>query len=140
MFTFSDWARCGAAVAVAAVLSACGTSTVSKDVDDAGVAGEVVFPKLEEAWVKEGSFPNAENLRKIGPGVTKDQLYVLVGRPHFKEGMGSVREWDYIFKFAEGKAEPKVCQYKVIFDKEQRGQTFHWLPAACGGVVEQGSK
>lgn len=137
MFTFSDWARCGAAVAVAAVLSACGTASVSKDVDDAGVAGEVVFPKLEDAWVKEGSFPNAENLRKIGPGVTKDQLYLLAGRPHFKEGMGSVREWDYIFKFRNGKAEPTVCQYKVVFDKVVHGQTFHWLPASCADLIKE---
>ncbi|MHC9086912.1 OmpA family protein [Luteimonas sp. RIT-PG2_3] len=86
--------------------------------------------------LKEGTFPNIDNLRAIGPGVTKDQLYDLLGRPHFREGLVGVREWDYLFHFrtADGVV---TCQYKVIFDKDYRGQGFHWAPESCAERIRQ---
>ncbi|MGJ7493316.1 OmpA family protein [Variovorax sp. ZT4R33] len=116
-------------------LQACGTSTVSKRISDEGVAGEVVFPAQKDAWFREGTFPNLDNLRRIAPGVTKDQLYDFVGRPHFSEGMGAVREWDYIFHFRTPTGV-KTCQYKAIFDKNVVAQTFHWLPTDCADVLK----
>jgi len=131
--------RAGMALAVAALvlgLQACGTATVSKKISDDGVAGEVVFPDREKnAWLKEGTFPNLDNLRQIAPGVTKDQLYDLVGRPHSEEGLAGVREWDYVFHFRTP-AGVKTCQYKGIFDTKGLAQTFHWLPAGCGDVLK----
>jgi len=131
--------RAGMALAVATLvlgLQACGTSTVSKKISDDGVAGEVVFPDREKnAWLKEGTFPNLDNLRQIAPGVTKDQLYDLVGRPHFEEGLAGVREWDYVFHFRTPTGV-KTCQYKAIFDTKGLAQTFHWLPAGCGDVLK----
>lgn len=119
-------------------LAGCGTSVVSRNVDDNGHAEEVVFPDAgTQAWLKEGTFPRVDDLRRIQPGISKDQLYALVGRPHFREGLGSVREWDYIFHFpGAGEGKPATCQYKVIFDKDMRGQTFHWLPASCAAHVD----
>lgn len=116
-------------------LQACGTSTVSKGISDEGVAGEVVFPAQKDAWFKEGTFPGLDNLRRIAPGVTKDQLYDLVGRPHFSEGLGAVREWDYIFHFRTPTGI-KTCQYKAIFDKNVVAQSFHWLPADCADMLK----
>ena len=131
--------RAGMALAVAALvlgLQACGTATVSKKISDDGVAGEVVFPDREKnAWLKEGTFPNLDNLRQIAPGVTKDQLYDLVGRPHFEEGLAGVREWDYVFHFRTP-AGVKTCQYKAIFDTKGLAQTFHWLPEGCGDLLK----
>ena len=108
------------AISIASALLAlqgCGTTTVSKDVSDEGKPGTVVFPDIQKsAWLKEGTFPNLDNLRRIAPGVSKDQLYDLAGRPHFSEGLSSVREWDYIFNFRTGKgAEFITCQYKVVY-------------------------
>jgi OmpA-OmpF porin, OOP family len=131
----------GIALAVAAALSVagCGTSTVSKNISDDGRAGEVVFPDIgKDAWLKEGTFPNLDNLRRIAPGVTKDQLYDLVGRPHFRESLFGVREWDYIFNFRIP-GGVKTCQYKVIYDTGLRGQSFHWLPADCAELLKVAS-
>lgn len=129
--------RAGLALAAAGLLAltGCGTSTVSKGITDDGQAGEVVFPDIEKsAWLKEGTFPNLDSLRLIAPGVTKDQLYDLVGRPHFREGLVSVREWDYIFNFRTP-AGVKVCQFKAILDKDLLAQSFHWQPADCANLL-----
>jgi len=123
-------------VAVATgVLAGCGTRYVSRDISPEGVAGEVVFPDPAYAVLVGGTMPDLDALRAIGSGVTKDQLYQALGRPHFREGLVGVREWDYLFQFrtADG---PVSCQYKVIFDSEYRGQSFHWLPAYCLQSIE----
>ena len=129
--------RTGIAVGIAALLAlqACGTSTVSKGISDDGVASEVVFPAQKDAWLEQGTFPNLENLRRIAPGVTKDQLSDFVGRPHFSEGLGAVREWDYIFHFRTPTGI-KTCQYKAIFDKNVVAQSFHWLPTDCADMLK----
>src|SRR3546814_7157598 len=69
-------------------------------------AGAPVFPDLATATFAGGTYPNVDNLRAIAPGMTKDQLYDLIGRPHFHEGVFGVREWNYLFNFrdADGNA------------------------------------
>lgn len=90
----------------------------------------IVFPALDKAWQKDGQFPNSENLSKIKPGIAKYELYQLIGRPHFSEA-NKAREWDYILKLYQSDDSVKTCQYKVIFDKDYKGQDFYWLPADC---------
>ncbi|WP_242108617.1 OmpA family protein [Luteimonas aquatica] len=124
------------ALAAVGALAACGTRHVSRDIGDDGRAGEVVFPKAEDIVLKDGTFPNLDNLRAIGPGVTKDQLYALLGRPHFREGYAGVREWDYLFHFRQDGGGVTTCQYKVIFDKGYRGQSFHWAPESCAELLK----
>jgi OOP family OmpA-OmpF porin len=127
------------ALGMAAVLAlpACGTSSVSRGITDSGTAAEVVFPSPEkDAWLKEGTFPNLDNLRAVGAGATKDQLYDLLGRPHFREGLAGPREWDYIFHFRRADGSVATCQYKVIFDKNLEARSFHWSPAGCGDVLK----
>nr|WP_283254736.1 OmpA family protein [Luteimonas galliterrae] len=120
---------------MAAAFAGC-TRHVSRDITPQGQAEEVVFPALDRIVLKEGTFPTKEALRQIGPAVTKDQLYDLVGRPHFREGF-SAREWDYLFHFRNGD-QVVTCQYKVIFDNGYRGQSFHWSPASCADQLKDG--
>ena len=127
----SRFALC--ALIAAITLTAC-TRHVSRGIAPDARADEVIFPSTDKIVLKEGTFPNVANLRQIGPGVTKDQLYDLIGRPHFREGF-SAREWDYLFHFRKGD-EIVTCQYKVIFDKDYHGQTFHWSPAGCVDLLK----
>ncbi|CAG2156837.1 OmpA family protein [Cupriavidus numazuensis] len=107
-----------------------GCSTTSSRPDSSGQSSQVVFPKAEAAWPKEGTFPELENLRMIRPGMTKDQLFALLGRPHFNEGFG--HEWDYLFKFRTGNGdEVMTCQYKVLFDSKKLTGSVYWRPDAC---------
>lgn len=128
----------GTALATAAsvLLAACGNlSNVSPE----GTAelDDLKWPKIEKAGfnhsgTQEGSWPNWDNVRLIERGMNKDQLYNLIGRPHFAEGLYGVREWDYVFHYRED-GEHKVCQYKILFDKDYNAQSFFWYPNGCNG-------
>lgn len=115
----------------ATALAACGT--VSRNVaNDGRGADQIVFPDMASAILQGGTFVNLDNLRQVAPGMSKDQLYDLLGRPHFHEGAFGVREWDYIFDFRTGNGDEFVsCQYKVLFDRQLLAQSFHWKPTAC---------
>jgi len=133
---FHRFSAVAAATTALLVLQGCGTSQVSRGITDAGSATEVVFPSIDhDAWLKEGTYPNLDNLRNVAPNVTKDQLYDLLGRPHFKEGMAGPREWDYIFHFRQPGGGVITCQYKAIFDTNYKAQAFHWLPTGCSDVL-----
>ncbi len=116
-----------------ATLTGC-TRHVSRGITPDAKVEEVIFPSTDNIVLKEGTFPNVDNLRQIGPGVTKDQLYDLIGRPHFREGF-SAREWDYLFHFRQGD-KIVTCQYKVIFDEGYHGQAFYWAPAGCADLLK----
>lgn len=120
------------ALSVLAVSGCFGTKQLSHDITKEGTVqtDNIRFPELNKAWQKDGQFPNTENLSKIRPGVGKDELYQLIGRPHFSEAQ-KAREWDYIMKFYQEDDSVRVCQYKVIFDKDYKGQEFYWKPADC---------
>jgi outer membrane protein OmpA-like peptidoglycan-associated protein len=119
-------------LALLAMTGCLGSKNLSQGITDQGRVQQqdIVFPELDTAWQKNGQFPNSENLAKIRPGIAKDDLYQLIGPPHFSEG-SNAREWDYILKFYDNNQQVKVCQYKVIFDKEYKGQEFYWSPADC---------
>lgn len=115
-------------------LAACGN--LSK-VSDEGTTDNPVFPKISESVFNHdgsqfGSWPNWENVRQIERGMNKDQLYYLIGRPHFEEGLYGVREWDYAFNYRENGVH-KICQYKILFDKNMNAQSFFWYPNGCNG-------
>lgn len=106
------------------------TYAISEGLDERGNAAKLVFPEITQSEALDrGIFANLDNLRQVKPGVTKDDLYYLLGVPHFRETRGA-REWDYVLKFhdAEGVV---TCQYKVLFDTEMKGRTFHWKPESC---------
>ncbi|QNS16233.1 OmpA family protein [Mannheimia bovis] len=119
---------------VALSVVACGN--LSK-VSDEGTTENPVFPKISESEFNHdgsqfGSWPNWENVRQIEKGMNKDQLYNLIGRPHFEEGLYGVREWDYAFNYRENGVH-KICQYKILFDKNMNAQSFFWYPNGCNG-------
>ncbi len=137
MKTSSKWIVACAWAAIALVSQGC--STISSHPTDQGTSDHVVFPKADTAWPKEGTYPNIDNLRLLGPGMTKDQLYALLGRPHFKEGMFGVREWDYLFNFRTGKPAPDdvaQCQMKVLFDKDMLTRSYFWAPESCAALMK----
>jgi OOP family OmpA-OmpF porin len=90
----------------------------------------VIFPNIEHASDKDGISPNEENLKKIRPGMGKQDLYYLLGPPHSRE-MFAAREWNYIFRFQRN-GEEQLCQYKVVFDSKRIARNMYWQPKECG--------
>lgn len=115
---------------IASLLVGCGTvSQVSKE----GTTAEPVFPELTKLTFQEGSWPNLDNLRNVQDGVTRDQLYDLLGRPHFGEGFGT-KEWDYLLNFRTAEGDT-ACQFKVLFDQEKIVRNVYWLPESCADIL-----
>ncbi|MCP2039950.1 outer membrane protein OmpA-like peptidoglycan-associated protein [Neisseria sp. HSC-16F19] len=118
-----------AAAAAAAVLSGCAAvSFVKPD----GTTDEPKWPKWDSVSFdkKRGTFPDLGSLRQVKPGLTKDQMYYLLGRPHYAEAWRPV-EWNYLFHFhtpGQGTDGVTTCQFKVLYDKNMITRSFHWNP------------
>lgn len=113
-------------------LALVGCGTLSQ-VDSHGQTDNPVFPEVDNVTFQTGSYPNVQNLRQVQDGVTRDQLYELLGRPHFSEGF-KVREWDYLFHFNTPQGL-KTCQFKVLFDEDKLGRSFYWKPSDCASLL-----
>lgn len=125
-----------AAAALACLgLAGCGTPS---SVDTKGTTDNPVFPDAENVSFVTGSYPEIDNLRTVqtsvqNNGMTRDQLYNLLGRPHFAEGF-KVREWDYLFHFNTDDGL-ETCQFKVLFDKDRIARSYHWAPQECEDLI-----
>lgn len=121
-------------LAIASILiQGCGRKT-SEVVPDNGMLtyDEVKFPDIDKIWLDGPMYPIKENLAKVEKGMTKDQVRKLIGHPHFAEGFYGAVEWDYLFNLKEKADDPdKICQYKVVFDKNYKAQSFFWKPKNC---------
>lgn len=95
------------------------------------------FPDPGKASLKEGLFVDVDNLRLFARGMSKRQLYALLGTPHFGEGMWGVREWNYLFNFRSSPGgDYFTCQFKVEFYGKGVAHAAHWKPQACAAVLE----
>ena len=96
----------------------------------------VSFPSPESAWMKDGIFVNLDNLRQMIPGMTKPQVYDLLGPPHFDEGVFGVRVWNYLFNFRTGNGNDFIrCQYQLRFDATMRTEAGYWNRRECAEMV-----
>lgn len=116
-------------------LAACGTLS---HVDDKGFTDDPVFPDAEKVSFVTGSYPNVDNVRTVvrtieHSGMTRDQLYNMLNRPHFAEGF-KVREWDYLFHFNTNQGV-HTCQFKVLFDTDRIARSYHWQPESCADLL-----
>ncbi len=133
------------AVLAAAMVTLAACGNLSKVTDEGTIkeGTEIVWPQIDKSKFNHdgsqfGSWPNLESLKLVelnGKGMNKDQLQNLLGRPHFAEGLYGVSEWDYVFNFNEN-GQHKICQYKVLFDKNHNAQSFFWHPEGCYGTQD----
>lgn len=105
--------------------------------NSAANADATSFPDPRKATLKEGLFVDVDNLRLFARGMSKRQLYSLLGTPHFGEGMWGVHEWNYLFNFRSTPGgDYFTCQFKVDFDGKGIAQAAHWKPQACAAVLD----
>lgn len=119
----------------ATVLQGCASS--GSKLSEDGSNDKIVFPETKSAWLKEAVDPNIDNLRRVAPGMTKDNIYSLLGRPHFSEGIIGVREWDYVFNFRKTPDNAvQTCQYKIIYAPDMHLRNTYWLPESCAEFLK----
>lgn len=131
-------AKVGFVLLATGLLAACATKS---KITPEGTTDEPRFPKPYSLTFNNdrGTFPTFDELDQMRPGLTKDAIYKILGRPHYDEGMVGVREWDYLFHFytpgvgvdpenTSGVEGITTCQYKVIFDKDKFARSFFWNP------------
>lgn len=124
-----------AATLALAALQACTSTSAQKD-----ASANLTFPDVKDAYPKDGTFPNLDNLRMLAPGMTKAQHYELISHPNFPVAWAGVREWDYLFNLRTNQPAPNnvvECQMKVLFDKDMLSSSYHWSPAACADLLKK---
>ncbi|WP_116137212.1 outer membrane protein assembly factor BamE [Trinickia diaoshuihuensis] len=94
---------------------------------------DTAFPAPDLATTPDGTFPNLDQLRMVEPGMTKAQVYPLIGPPHFHESVFHVRVWNYLFRFrdAEDSKKALTCEYQIQFDAHGRITRTRWQDQAC---------
>ena len=125
-----SFVKVSASIMLAMVLSACATKS---HVSSEGTTDNPVFPAVDKVSPSfahnRGTFPTTDELAQVKAGMTKDQMYKLLGRPHFNEGMFRVREWDYLFHFptpGQGTNDVTTCQFKILYDNNMFTRSFFW--------------
>ncbi|MDB5828464.1 MAG: putative outer membrane protein OmpA family [Variovorax sp.] len=118
--------------AFALALAGCAsTSATTAPADPSAVS----FPEAGSAWLKGGTFIDVEQLRRMGRGMTKNQVRELISYPHFSEGLFGPKEWNYLFNFRTGKGDEFVtCQYQVVF-KDGVSDAMYWKDPACAAYL-----
>jgi outer membrane protein OmpA-like peptidoglycan-associated protein len=92
------------------------------------------FPDASSATSAGGTFVNIANLRNVDKGLNKDQMYDLLGPPHFDEWFVGNHVWNYLFNLRRGN-EVITCQYQVQFDKNMKVSNTYWRDPACADLV-----
>lgn len=99
----------------------------------------VTFPELKETWLEIGDFTGPDHIRRIHLGMNKDQVASQIGNPHFSEGIGGTKIWNYAFNFYTGRGDEYItCQYQVHFDrKDTRVKGTYWKDKQCEDLVNE---
>lgn len=133
-----------AALCLAALLAACAgpSHTITPEMQARAAAEnpappkDADFPAPESAKWRQGTFPSLEALRSMRTGMGKDQVRELIGHPHFSEGLGGVREWNYLFHFRTGAGPEYVtCQYMVRFNADVLTNGMYWKGPGCAELL-----
>lgn len=115
------------------LLSGCGTLT--RVGPDGQALDTPVWPNPKEVTLDNhrGTYGDMHRIALIQEGATRDDIYQLIGRPHFHEGF-HVAEWDYLFYFKQPDGSNLTCQYKILFDKNKIARQFYWHPVSPAGA------
>jgi OmpA-OmpF porin, OOP family len=93
------------------------------------------FRPLRRSWLEEGQVIHPATVKQVVIGMSKDQVYRVIGAPHFNEGIGSVT-WNYIFQLqSDGKKVANNCQYLIHY-KHRKIDEIRWRDQACAALVQ----
>ena len=78
----------------------------------------------------------AETLHQLEIGMTRHQIYHLLGEPHYARGVRA-RSWSYVYDIRrnEGVGRP-LCQLDIHFERGVVSE-LRWNSAACAQAAQE---
>lgn len=99
--------------------------------DNVGIASR----NMHAPFVRDGIVRDPGVFATVKPGQTQEQIRTLLGEP-LRGKRGRATAWDYNFQFRLPQSQNYlVCQYKVLFDKQQRVSGAVWRRRQCEQIV-----
>ncbi len=130
--TLAALATSAATVALAGPVVDSATPTYLAKIDPS-----VSFPDPSSSWSREGRFVSPKAIRMVAPGLSRPEVYSLIGVPMFNELFPGKKSWNYIFNFYTGVGDAFVqCQYQIRWHHgPMRVEDAYWQDAACAKFV-----
>jgi len=89
---------------------------------------DIAPAKMNPPFVRDGVVTEPQRFAAIAPSLDQAQVRTLLGAPIRQQG----REWDYNFQLRMEQSENYlVCQYKVVFDDQNRVRETVWRRRQC---------
>jgi outer membrane protein assembly factor BamE (lipoprotein component of BamABCDE complex) len=92
----------------------------------AAIAQDSGFPDTNVSWRAAPAPLIVAALQQVTVGVRKQQVFQVLGAPHFDEGIFA-RKWNYWF-ISPGK---ESCQLQIRFGKKSRISAIKWNSPSC---------
>ena len=90
--------------------------------------------------VQQGNVISAEQIEKINPGVSRDEVRFILGTPLIEDPFHAQR-WDYFYSLDPGKGQPLTKHRLSIWFETDRVTRIHvegaGLPGAIGPDLEE---
>lgn len=95
----------------------------------------VSFPRPEASYRSQGAVVLPATVQQVQPGLDKDQVRLILGNPHFTEGLFIVKDWNYRFELVVTQAERLKCQLQLQFDDADKVTAMHWQSGPCASAA-----
>ena len=121
-------------------LMSLGGPAVAEEAEDAHVVDpdrgfsqvEREYSDMDERYSREGKLLNLQEIGRVSPGQSKDELVELLGEPVLVADDGS---WEFHLALPLTERDNLICQYLVSFDEEERISDAAWRRPQCADLI-----
>ena len=78
---------------------------------------ESLLPTAHKIDIQQGNQVQAEDLDRLQPGMTREQVKFLLGTPLIQDAFHQNR-WDYLYYLVPGNEKPRQSRVSLYFDQD----------------------